>query len=832
MRIFIEEELINSLLEKVVHQFGKTHLAPSDCKNLSAAIFNKTEKSISETTLKRVLGFAKRSFDFSIYTLEALALYIDYKSWDDFYEQHKLNKGEKEKNEIQLLRQTGLEHSLQTIQAIRNASGISFAKTVARESFTNFIRQFLVTDKNILPIISPSGFGKSIALVHTALALWLKEKPEFPKDICCFINAHQLHNIAIYKGSLLKWLGRYMHWTEEPHEILPSNSRFVLIIDGFDERSITSAKQKVILTNIVEFINATRQYNEVKIIVSMQPSTWKQFMYSFTSSIFYNKYFLMPDETLNDISVSQTLFMREEEITTVINNYNVDDYYLQQAGKHFINFLSFARYLEILCTTNCLKELEDGKADLILWKITQSFIKHHFAFDSLKNEKLKIIEKLVQDRINYGVKKMTEPDIIEPIAASSYTLLLNYNILTEEKDTASSPLSPAKLRFTTIYVEQYFIVSTLVAQNGNSITDSLLETIAMNKELADMKGALLKGLILYILDLNKQHYVTRIFQSRFVSRQEQMEIFEFLLKLYEENASLKEQISLIEDKYHLADHYLVYTELYGFINHKKEMFFATLLSLTEHIHHKKNLLCLLFMQSITQLNVAKAESYLKTYRSLDKAEENALFAIQKKLMIAALDLVRYDVDEDINMEVTDLLLQKISTSSEEDLPAICFNFLLLSHYLLFVTPGEPLLLFIDQFSSTIANAGLNLPSTIATIIKILRNYSLSSIDSSGICCEEPISEDVFYPGEYSLNNTLFTLYKAKHFLKHKKYDESARLAQRALSIMHNNKLSMYSLLAYDILRAIYAGQGRKELAQDISLKMKDILTKSNYSASN
>jgi hypothetical protein len=93
MRIFIEEELINLLLERVMHQFGKTHLVPSDCKNLSAAIFEKTDKSISETTLKRLLGFAKRSFDFSIYTLEALAAYINYASWESFYEQHKLNKG-------------------------------------------------------------------------------------------------------------------------------------------------------------------------------------------------------------------------------------------------------------------------------------------------------------------------------------------------------------------------------------------------------------------------------------------------------------------------------------------------------------------------------------------------------------------------------------------------------------------------------------------------------------------------------------------------------------------------------------------------------------------
>ncbi len=204
MRMFLDENLLKTLVDKLLEQFGKKNLLPADCRVLSSDIYSKTEKSISETTLKRLFGFAKRSFDFSIYTLDTLAIYLGFENWNSFYEKNQ-TQGERPThggNKWQELKMLCTKHSQYTLQAMKNASGINFTKTIERDKLTAFIKKFLLTGKSIAPIVGPSGAGKSIGLAHTALTLWLDDNAIYPNDICCFINIHQIHTIATYKHSL------------------------------------------------------------------------------------------------------------------------------------------------------------------------------------------------------------------------------------------------------------------------------------------------------------------------------------------------------------------------------------------------------------------------------------------------------------------------------------------------------------------------------------------------------------------------------------------------------------------------------------------------------
>src|SRR3546814_13781613 len=70
-----------------------TQLVPADCYRLSLEIKDTTHKSVSETTLKRVFGFASSIHQPSIYTLNALDEYCGFESWASLYtdvEQKKL----------------------------------------------------------------------------------------------------------------------------------------------------------------------------------------------------------------------------------------------------------------------------------------------------------------------------------------------------------------------------------------------------------------------------------------------------------------------------------------------------------------------------------------------------------------------------------------------------------------------------------------------------------------------------------------------------------------------------------------------------------------------
>ena len=57
---------IQQLQLEVLSKFGATPLQPSDCKDLSVIIRDRTGKIVSETTIKRFFGFAAQTFNFSV----------------------------------------------------------------------------------------------------------------------------------------------------------------------------------------------------------------------------------------------------------------------------------------------------------------------------------------------------------------------------------------------------------------------------------------------------------------------------------------------------------------------------------------------------------------------------------------------------------------------------------------------------------------------------------------------------------------------------------------------------------------------------------------------
>ena len=61
------------LKKHVLSAAGFKNIIPSDCRVLSLQIFKKTNQRVSETTLKRVYGFAYSKFRPSQFTLDALA---------------------------------------------------------------------------------------------------------------------------------------------------------------------------------------------------------------------------------------------------------------------------------------------------------------------------------------------------------------------------------------------------------------------------------------------------------------------------------------------------------------------------------------------------------------------------------------------------------------------------------------------------------------------------------------------------------------------------------------------------------------------------------------
>src|ERR1700761_1596931 len=80
--------VFEQLKQEVLDKAGLTIITPSDCQSLALNISKQTKKQISDTTIKRIYGFALSSSVPSLYTLNLLAEYCGYSSWDYFCDEH------------------------------------------------------------------------------------------------------------------------------------------------------------------------------------------------------------------------------------------------------------------------------------------------------------------------------------------------------------------------------------------------------------------------------------------------------------------------------------------------------------------------------------------------------------------------------------------------------------------------------------------------------------------------------------------------------------------------------------------------------------------------
>ena len=69
--------------ERVENKFGQEIRYSKDCEVLANEISNTTTKKISVSTVKRLFGFAKGIEEPRLYTMDALAVYLGYKNYDE-----------------------------------------------------------------------------------------------------------------------------------------------------------------------------------------------------------------------------------------------------------------------------------------------------------------------------------------------------------------------------------------------------------------------------------------------------------------------------------------------------------------------------------------------------------------------------------------------------------------------------------------------------------------------------------------------------------------------------------------------------------------------------
>lgn len=81
--------------EEIEAAYGRAVRYSRDCDALSRDIFEQTERQLSGTTLKRFFGLASGHHDPSVFTLDTLAIYAGFSSWETFVRDNQLRAAAK-----------------------------------------------------------------------------------------------------------------------------------------------------------------------------------------------------------------------------------------------------------------------------------------------------------------------------------------------------------------------------------------------------------------------------------------------------------------------------------------------------------------------------------------------------------------------------------------------------------------------------------------------------------------------------------------------------------------------------------------------------------------
>lgn len=278
-----------------------TQLVPADCYRLALEIKVTTNKSVSETTLKRVFGFASSIHQPSIYTLNALAEYCGFESWDNFYtdlEHNKLKTAQQRSwGEISL---NATKISLFNIQSNKYKSGIPYHLTIDREYVNLFIERFLDSGATTGILHGPVGCGKTLGVSRWVEKQISQIHIDSSSDIYLFTNGLSLLQGTAFGYHGNRWLAHLLGFEttelldtfmEDHRTEAPGN--FYLIIDELHSDLVADRQFHTVIGQFMDMVNHFAQFNWFRIVLMLRTASLLKFEDLFRETVINPLWFSM-----------------------------------------------------------------------------------------------------------------------------------------------------------------------------------------------------------------------------------------------------------------------------------------------------------------------------------------------------------------------------------------------------------------------------------------------------------------------------------------------------------------------------------------------------------
>ncbi|MXV17351.1 hypothetical protein [Hufsiella ginkgonis] len=480
-----ENYYLGELKKVVLYKAGITSITPADCRYLSAAINKATRKFVSETTLKRLFGFADAKHHFSLFTLTSICEYAGLESWDRFKKEMDDLSQKPGTDSWTEFRGRADKITGFTLKTIRNRSGIPYALTTDRKFAETDLDYFMASEMSFTCLVSQPGYGKSILLCRMVEQLFRAQDAPYKDDVVWFMNTSILQQISSGALTLENWLSLESgfgykisfsdYFNRYPAE---RKGKVVVVIDGFDDVLFKRDQVERLFDAVIDFICENEDNPWLKVILSMRSNSWLTFYDRIRESAYLGEKWY-PGCYFRHDDVTNVPPLSDNEVSAILRKIDSNFTDLQNVNPNLKKHLRFPYYLQLYYQISHENQDLDYHKSATFYELVSDFIRQKIYSSGDTPGKVAIIREMIRSTAygKNGAQLYSEQfEMRKPGEKLAFTELLQNGILAEEKH-ADQSIHNGIVRFTHQHIFEYFLSMGLIEKYAGEVSDELLEHV-------------------------------------------------------------------------------------------------------------------------------------------------------------------------------------------------------------------------------------------------------------------------------------------------------------------------------------------------------------------
>ncbi|MBC6988878.1 hypothetical protein [Hymenobacter sp. BT491] len=262
---------LSALQVAVCQQYGSDVRYPKDCQALAESVRERTGQVVSLSTLKRVMGLVPATSGFSRFTLDVLATYAGFASWEACVE---LQRPALAPAGFGAMAQHAALATNNTLSVLREQCGLAYEQTIARHFALEHWQQFRASTCVATAFVAEGGYGKSVLLAH----LVEQARELAPNDILWLVPAWQLASVPPGQSLASCLWEKGAGNAPFPEPGTKGMPNVYILLDGLDEATGQAVQQEVLFRLLSDAVAAHPQHPWLRLVMTTRPVYWEQFV--------------------------------------------------------------------------------------------------------------------------------------------------------------------------------------------------------------------------------------------------------------------------------------------------------------------------------------------------------------------------------------------------------------------------------------------------------------------------------------------------------------------------------------------------------------------------